>query len=260
MSNSASRNGAATLFLTILTLVREPVQLALFDSGDAADIDADGGIELESPAAGGGFRVAEHHANLFANLVDEDERGARLGDGAGQLAEGLRHEPSLQADVGIAHFAIELCLGHQGGDRVDYQHIDSARADQGFSDFERLLAEVGLRDEQVVGVHAEFLRVDGVEGCSASTKAARPPAFWASAMIWRVMVVLPEDSGPKISMTRPRGTPPTPRAASKLMEPVEITEMGTMASLAPRRMMEPLPNCFSIWLSALSTALARSSA
>src|ERR1700733_5448647 len=87
-----------------------------------------------------------------------------------------------------------------------------------------------------------------------------PPAFCASAMIWRVMVVLPEDSGPKISMTRPRGTPPTPRAASKLIEPVEMTEIGTIASLAPRRMMEPLPNCFSIWLRALSTARARSSA
>src|SRR3954465_11093826 len=31
------------------------------------------------------------------------------------------------------------------------------------------------------------------------------------------------------------------------MEPLEITETGTMASLAPRRKMEPLPNCFSIW-------------
>src|SRR3984885_11070024 len=105
-----------------------------------------------------------------------------------------------------------------------------------------------------------FFAYWGSRACSASTKAARPPAFCASAMIWRVMVVLPEDSGPKISMTRPRGTPPTPRAASKLIEPVEMTEIGTIASLAPRRMMEPLPNCFSIWLRALSTARARSSA
>src|ERR1700753_2400406 len=78
-------------------------------------------------------------------------------------------------------------------------------------------------------------------------------------MIWRVMVVLPEDSGPKTSITRPRGKPPTPRAASKLMEPVEMTEIGSRASLDPRRTMEPLPNCFSIWERASSTALARSS-
>src|SRR5262249_41047185 len=69
-------------------------------------------------------------------------------------------------------------------------------------------------------------------------------------------VVLPLDSGPKISTTRPRGKPPTPRAASKEMEPVEITAMGTMASLLPSRIIEPLPNCFSIWASARSIAFA----
>ena len=86
-----------------------------------------------------------------------------------------------------------------------------------------------------------------------------PPAFCASAMICSVMVVLPDDSGPKISMTRPRGTPPTPSAASKEMEPVEMAAMGT-TSLLPRRMMEPLPNCFSICESAKSIARERSSA
>src|SRR5580692_10733106 len=79
-------------------------------------------------------------------------------------------------------------------------------------------------------------------------------------MTWSVMVVLPEDSGPKTSMTRPRGKPPTPRAASKEMEPVEMTEMGPMASLAPSRMTEPFPNCFSSCESAVSMALLRSSA
>src|SRR5438552_16148812 len=73
------------------------------------------------------------------------------------------------------------------------------------------------------------------------------------------IVVLPLDSGPKTSTTRPRGNPPTPRAASKLMAPVEMTEMGR-TSLEPRRMMEPLPNCFSICASARSIALLFSSA
>src|SRR5947207_8364459 len=72
------------------------------------------------------------------------------------------------------------------------------------------------------------------------------------------MVVLPEDSGPKISLIRPRGKPPTPSAASSEIEPVEITETGTMASFDPRRRIEPLPNCFSIWPRALSKARERS--
>src|SRR5579862_353012 len=74
------------------------------------------------------------------------------------------------------------------------------------------------------------------------------------------MVVLPDDSGPKISMTRPRGNPPTPSAASKEMAPVGITAIGTMASFDPNRMIEPLPNCFSICENARSIALLRSSA
>ena len=88
--------------------------------------------------------------------------------------------------------------------------------------------------------------------------AAIPPFFWASAITCSAMVVLPEDSGPKISITRPRGTPPTPRAASSEMEPVEITATGTMASFEPRRRIEPFPNCFSIWLKASSKARERS--
>jgi hypothetical protein len=54
--------------------------------------------------------------------------------------------------------------------------------------------------------------------------------------------------------------PPTPSAASKLIEPVEITAIGTSASLDPSRTIDPLPNCFSICARAISTALARSSA
>src|ERR1035441_10605888 len=79
-------------------------------------------------------------------------------------------------------------------------------------------------------------------------------------MICKHIVVLPDDSGPKTSLTRPRGIPPTPSAASKLIEPVEITAIGTRASFDPSRTIDPLPNCFSICASASSTALARSSA
>src|SRR5215475_778184 len=82
-----------------------------------------------------------------------------------------------------------------------------------------------------------------------------PPAFWAWATTCSARVVLPELSGPKISMTRPRGSPPTPTAASRPMLEVEIT--GTSSDLwSPRRMIAPLPNCFSMLSRAASTAFA----
>src|SRR5437773_4341703 len=73
------------------------VDVARLDLGDAADVQAHRGVELEGAAAAGGLRVAEHDADLLANLADEDETGLRARHDAGQLAQGLRHAPRLQA-------------------------------------------------------------------------------------------------------------------------------------------------------------------
>lgn len=37
-----------------------------------AHVNADGGVELEGPSAGGDLGVAVHHAHLFPELVDKD--------------------------------------------------------------------------------------------------------------------------------------------------------------------------------------------
>ena len=81
--------------------------------------------------------------------------------------------------------------------------------------------------------------------------AAMPPAFCALATACSATVVFPDDSGPYISTMRPRGRPPRPSATSSAIEPVGITSTGTRVS-SPRRMTEPLPNCRSIWSSAVS--------
>src|SRR5215212_5936684 len=91
-------------------------------------------------------------------------------------------------------------------------------------------------------------------------KAARPPALRASAMICRARVVFPLDSGPKISTTRPLGTPPTPRARSRARAPVGMEATLLWRSSSPMRMIEPFPNCRSIWDTAASMALLLSNA
>ena len=87
-----------------------------------------------------------------------------LRDGAGQLAQRLGHQAGLQADVGVAHLALDLGPGHQRGDRVDDDDVDRAAAHERFGDLQRLLAGVGLGDEQVVDVDAQRLGVVGIEG------------------------------------------------------------------------------------------------
>ena len=78
---------------------------------------------------------------------------------AGELAERLRHQARLQAHLRFAHLAFDFGARHERRDRVDDDDVDAVRADEHFDDLERLLAVVGLRDQQVVEVDAELLRV-----------------------------------------------------------------------------------------------------
>lgn len=87
MSNSATRKGGATLFLTTLMRVRLPTgRIALFQRVDFADVQTDGGKELQRLAAGGGFGIAEHNTDFFAELIDKNNACAGFSDNAGKLA------------------------------------------------------------------------------------------------------------------------------------------------------------------------------
>ncbi len=129
-----------------------------------ADFDADAGIEFQRPAAGGHLRVAVHHAHLFPELVDEHHHAVGFGDGAGQLAQGLRHQPSVEAHKRVAHLALDFRLGHQGGHRVHHNHVDGAAAHQGLCDFQRLFASIRLGNQQAIHIHAQSLGVYRVQG------------------------------------------------------------------------------------------------
>src|SRR5690606_787477 len=55
----------------------------------------------------------------------------------------------LQAGQLVAHLALDLGLGRERGHRVDHHHVDRVRAHQHVGDLQRLLAGVGLGDQQV---------------------------------------------------------------------------------------------------------------
>ena len=71
-------------------------------------------------------------------------------------------------------------------------------------------------------------------------------------------VVLPELSGPYISIIRPLGTPPIPKAISNAKEPVGIASTFTVA-LSPSFIIAPFPKSFSIFSIANFRALLLSS-
>ena len=79
------------------------------------------------------------------------------------LRKRLAHQPRLQSDVAVAHLAFQLGARDQRGHRVDDQHVHRAGAHQRVGDLERLLAGVGLRDQQVVDIDAKLAGVHRIE-------------------------------------------------------------------------------------------------
>ena len=150
----------------------------VFQGLDAADIQADAGVEFERVAAGGGFRAAvAGHADLHADLVDKDHRRVGFMNGAGEFAHGMGHKPGLAADLGFAHFAFEFGLGNQCGHRVDDHHVHGAGAHQQIGDIQGLFAEVGLGNEQFRGVHAQTPGVVDIECVFGVDKRGRAAEF-----------------------------------------------------------------------------------
>jgi hypothetical protein len=152
----------AKAFLTENPDIAAKIEAAV--RANAADVETDRRIELQRIAAGGRFRVAEHDADLHADLVDEEDDRVRAGDRTGQLAQGLAHQTGLQARERVAHFAFDFGLRRQGRDRVDDHDIDGAGANQRVGDFKGLFAGVRLGHEEFANVHAELLGVADVEG------------------------------------------------------------------------------------------------
>ena len=91
------------------------------------------------------------------------DQGVRALDVARELAQRLRHEPRLQAHVLVTHLALDLGLRGERRDRVDDDQVDCARAHEHVGDLERLLARVGLRDQEIFDLHADLLCVDRIE-------------------------------------------------------------------------------------------------
>ena len=65
--------------------------------------------------------------------------------------------------MAVPHLTVDLRLGNQRGDRVDHDDVDRSAAHQHLDDLERLLAGVRLRDQQLLGVHADARRVLRIE-------------------------------------------------------------------------------------------------
>src|SRR5215217_927244 len=159
----------------------------------------------------------------------------------------------------VAHLSLDLSPGYEGGHRVYDDDVEGTGADERIRYLQSLLAVVRLGEVEILQIDADGLGVGRVDGVLGVDEGGQTPCLLASAITCRARVVLPLDSGPKISTTRPRGRPPTPRARSRVRAPVGMQAIFCRSS-SPMRMIEPFPNCRSIWETAASIALLLSNA
>ena len=198
---------------------------------------------------------AVHHADLHADLVDEDHHGVGAVDRGGELAQRLAHQPRLQAGQGVAHLAFELGARHQRRDRIDHQHVDRAGAHQRVGDLERLLAGIGLRDQQVVDIDARACghRPGRARARRRRRRRCRPssaPRRRNAARAWSCRRIPARRS-------RPPGRAAGRRCRARCRGRASRSRPSrypSTSSFLPSRMIEPLPKLRSICESAASRA------
>jgi hypothetical protein len=86
----------------------------------------------------------------------------------------------METNVTVPHFAFQLRAGYEGSDGIDDENVNGAGANESIGDFQRLLAGVGLADEEVVHIDSELAGIDRVKsmlGVDESTGAAAPLGF-----------------------------------------------------------------------------------
>ena len=89
----------------------------------------------------------------------------------------------------VAHFTIQFRLGDQSGHRIDNDDVDCTGSYQGAGDLESLFAAVGLRNQQIIHIHAEVAGVCRIERVLRIDKSSR------SARALRLGDDLERDSG-----------------------------------------------------------------
>ena len=91
------------------------------------------------------------------------QHGARLGNERGELAQRRTHQPGLGADRRVADLAFEFRSGHERRHGIEHDDIERVGADERLADAQRFFAGAGLRNEEIVEIHAELLGVLRIE-------------------------------------------------------------------------------------------------
>src|ERR1700730_9249308 len=80
----------------------------------------------------------------------------------------------MEADVTVAHLALELGTRDERCYRINYQYIYRTGANERVGDRKRLLASIGLRYQQIINTDSELAGIARVERMLGVDKGAGP--------------------------------------------------------------------------------------
>jgi len=191
-------NGAATLFFTSLIFVRlptttpSPVLIAPMRRISTRHAR----VEFPAPCAGRRLGIAEHHADLFADLVRENHDCVRFEMNAGELAQRGAHQAGLRADhrVAISPSSSDFVTERRTGSSTIT--VERVRAPTSVSQMRTLprpssaARQAGRRAPRRASSRSRDQRVLDVD------EPGQPSKLLRHRMTVSVSVVFPEDSGP----------------------------------------------------------------
>ena len=153
--------------------------VTVFQSIHSTHVNTNSRIELQRTTTGSSFRVAEHNANFFTNLVDENSSAFRFCNQTSQFTQRLAHQTSLQTNMGVAHFAFDFCTRNQSRNGVNYDNINCTTTNERVANFQCLFAIVRLGNQKIVYVNAQFTSIFRVK-CMFSIDERRITAHFLS--------------------------------------------------------------------------------
>ena len=220
--------------------------LAVLQSLDPPDVQPDRGVELQRPAAGGGFGRAEHDTDLLAQLINKDGTSCRHhsarrsscggpGSSTGPAARrGCPPSRPRSPPEGSSAATESMTISAKAPERISMSAISSACSP----------LSGWLTSSESVST-PEPRRVVRVEGMLGVDEGADPTA--GLGVRDRVQSHGRLAAGLRaVDLDHPTARQAAdPNATSRAIDPVGITSIGARTS-SPSRITEPLPYCLSI--------------
>src|SRR5579864_4078415 len=106
MHFSASVRARQLVFHNFNSRLRADDDISIFKQTRFSNIETNRSEKLECAASGSRLGATEHHANLFADLINENQNSMGLIGDACEFTHRLGHQTRLEAHLRITHITL----------------------------------------------------------------------------------------------------------------------------------------------------------